>query len=105
MNPPTHTEEILPSYFKESGLLEAENCALLGYWAVTSGKFLLTFGTTYWSHLQSKMTTCCVITQKKVVLIYFVAEAWNHALLEAVNMAGHEKLQYSTFVYTQCCNI
>ena len=31
MNPPTHTEEILPSYFKESGLLEAENCALLGY--------------------------------------------------------------------------
>jgi hypothetical protein len=23
-------------------------------------------------------TTCCVITQKSAVLIYFVAEAWNH---------------------------
>jgi hypothetical protein len=100
MNPPTHTEEILPSHFKESGLLEVENCTLLGYWAVSSGNFFLTFGTTYWSHLQSKMNTCCIITQKNVVLIYFAAETWNHALLEAVNMAGHEKLQYSILVYT-----
>jgi len=91
MNPPTHTEEILPSYFKESGLLEVDNWALLGYWAVSNGNFLPMFGTTYWSHLQSKMTTGCVITQKSVVLIYVVAEAWNHALLEVVNMAGHDK--------------
>ena len=31
MNPPTQTEKILPSYFKESALLEVENCGHLGY--------------------------------------------------------------------------
>lgn len=31
MNPPTNTEEILSTYFKESGLLEVQKCALLGY--------------------------------------------------------------------------
>jgi len=30
-------------------------------------------------HQEGITTTCCVITQKSTVLIYFTAEVWNHA--------------------------
>jgi hypothetical protein len=69
-----------------------EICALLGYYAASSG--YRHFGTTYWSHLLGpqnmgliscpetsvKITTrCCVISQKSADLS-IAAEAWNHGL-------------------------
>jgi len=36
------------------------------YWVITQRVAVIT-------------TACCVITQKRALLNYFVAEAWNHA--------------------------
>jgi hypothetical protein len=77
-----------------------ENCALLGYYTVSSGNFLPKFRDIYWSHLQGQesktlsqksdnTTTCCVITQKSTVLIYFMVGAWNHALTLRVRTSLH----------------
>jgi hypothetical protein len=70
-----------------------DNCALLGYNAASSGNFLPTFRDNLWgsgSFLQTFRDNLppwvfpkrrCVITQKSAVVIYFAAEAWNHASL------------------------
>jgi hypothetical protein len=64
-----------------------ENCALLGYYAPLSGISLRKFrGNLSVPSLRVRdfwplgiTTTCYVITQKNALLIYFAAEAWNHA--------------------------
>ena len=49
-----------------------ENCALLGYYAESSGNFLPTSGTAYRSHRQEITTTRAVITLKNAIpYIYY----------------------------------
>jgi hypothetical protein len=47
------------------------------FWVITHRVAVISyrrFGATYRSHLQGLTTTHCVITQKSLALIYFVAE-------------------------------
>ena len=55
-----------------------ENCALLGYYTVSCCNFLPTGdNVSVPEHWKEITITCCVITHKSAVLIYFVAETWN----------------------------
>jgi len=89
---------------KEQTSKQYENCALLSYYAASSGNYLTgipeklilpifegqeSFGILelwdgtdrlFWNISKVITTTCCVAAQKGEVLIYFAAEAWNHAL-------------------------
>jgi len=76
--------------------VEAKNCAILGYYAASSGDALSTFrdnlsvpssgeknpkkmGPIICSETWIRNTTTgCVITRKSAVLICFAAEDWNH---------------------------
>jgi hypothetical protein len=76
---------------------EPENCALLGYYAASSGDVLSTFrdnlsvpfsgvknpkktGPISCTETSARNTTNgCIMRQKSAVLIYFAAEDWNHS--------------------------
>ena len=47
------------------------------YWIITQRVVTISYRQVDPKHWQ-EITTCCVRTQKSAVLIYFVAEAWNH---------------------------
>ena len=79
-----------------------ENCALLGYYAMSSGNFFLMF----WDNLLDSWTlrmglircpktwvrnynSHCIIIQKGAVLCCFTVEAWNHAIFHIVLVNSH----------------
>jgi hypothetical protein len=72
----------------------AENCYLLGYYAVCSGNSLPTLGDNLSVPLsrvknpRRLTTTRCVRTQKSAVLSYFTAEAWNYARKQPLKMVS-----------------
>jgi len=71
-----------------------ENYALLGYYTVSTGNFLDVSGKPIGPIFNRQVvlkchqeitTTCCIITQKSAFLIHFMAEAWNHTLINPLN--------------------
>jgi hypothetical protein len=63
------------SNFVHDNKATSENCALLGYYRVSCGNFLPTGDNlSVPEHWKEITITHCVITYKRAVLIYFVAE-------------------------------
>ena len=82
-----------------------ENCCLLGYYMVSSGKSLdswfLKMGLIGCSKtLVGITTTNCVITQKSAVLIYFTVEAWKtvHLQLHCISVIDKLLQQYDVII-------
>jgi len=72
------------------------NCALLGYYAASSGNFLLTFGTTYRSHIQGSGRS-----ETSVINYHYTLR--NNSEEQSFHLLRSGSLKLRTNVTANCC--